>query len=114
MHWVWGGLGIFFVRVCFFSPELMNVFEMLLPHPCKKVACQMLDSYVFLLHCWSGLTFCPWLLLLHSLTVLLAGAVQRVMCLTTLVLGWCCLVDGFQLRMESSLVIIRVAYDCCI
>lgn len=41
----------------FYSSELMNTFQVLLPHLCQKLACQMSDSCVFLWHCWSSSVF---------------------------------------------------------
>lgn len=62
---MFGAFCVFFVCLfCVFfsfSPQLIHIFKMLLPH-----LCQVSDSWVSLLHCQSSLTFLPRLLLFPS------------------------------------------------
>lgn len=78
-----------FIRYFYFS-ELMNTFQVLLPHLCQKLACQMSDSCLPLV-LLEQLCFPPGCCC-YSVTVLLAGAAWGVMSPMALVRGWCCLI----------------------
>lgn len=99
-----------FIRYFYFS-KLMNTFQVLLPHLCQKLACQMSDSCVFLWYCWSSSVF-----------PLVVAVILSQSCLQGLRGGWwapwhgvdAVLFDGFQLPGESWLAISWVTCHCSV